>query len=105
MEQSAELVRLEEFVDKLLSKYNQLKSEYCSLQETARQREEECADLKKKVFALSAERTEVGNKVAGLLGRIEQWESEQLNIAAEGPGESSGTQGVLFGEGAPSKMS
>ena len=68
MEQGAELVRLEEFVDKLLSKYNQLKSEYASLQETVRQREAECVELKNKVFALSAERTDVGNKVAGLLG-------------------------------------
>lgn len=98
MEQSVELVRLEEFIDKLLAKYSQLKSDYASLQETVRQREEECADLKKKVFALSAERTEVGNKVAGLLGRIEQWESEQISEGAEGPPESGGTQGVLFGE-------
>ncbi len=104
MEQSAELVRLEEFVDKLLSKYNQLKSDYCSLQETVRQREEECADLKKKVFAMSAERTEVGNKVAGLLGRIEQWESEQLSAAPDSPAESSGAQGVLFGEVSPGKV-
>ena len=28
MENNAELVRLEEFVDKLLTKYNQLKSDY-----------------------------------------------------------------------------
>lgn len=104
MEQSAELARLEEFVDKLLSKYNQLKAECCSLQETVRQREDECADLKKKVFAMSAERTEVGNKVAGLLGRIEQWESEQLGAASDSPAESSGGQGVLFGDGSPGKM-
>ena len=104
MEQSAELVRLEEFVDKLLTKYNQLKSECCSLQETVRQREDECAELKKKVFAMSAERTEVGNKVAGLLGRIEQWESEQLSTTPDSPAESSGAQGVLFGDSSPGKM-
>jgi hypothetical protein len=67
MEQSAELVRLEEFVDKLLNKYNQLKAECRSLQETLRQRDAECADLKNTVFNLSAERTEVSNKVSGLL--------------------------------------
>ena len=104
MEQGAELVRLEEFVDKLLSKYNQLKSEYASLQETVRQREAECAELKNKVFALSAERTDVGNKVAGLLGRIEQWESEQLAAVPENLEESGGAQGGLFGEGSPGKM-
>ena len=103
MEQGAELVRLEEFVDKLLSKYNQLKSECVSLRETLRQREAECAELKNKTFLLSAERTEVGNKVAGLLGRIEQWENEQLAAVPENPEEGSGTQGVLFGEGSPGK--
>lgn len=104
MEQSAELVRLEEFVDKLLTKYNQLKSEYIALRETLRQREAECNDLKNTVFALSAERTEVGNKVAGLLGRIEQWENEQLTTIPEGRGEGGGAQGVLFGEGVPGKQ-
>lgn len=103
MEQGAELVRLEEFVDKLLSKYNQLKSEYASLQDTMRQREAECAELKNKVFTLSAERTEVGNKVAGLLDRIEQWESEQVVAVPEHPGEGGGAQGMLFGEGAPGR--
>jgi len=79
MEYGAELARLEEFVEKLLNKYNALKSEYYSLQEALRQRESECADLKNKIFELSTERTEVGNKVSGLLDRIEQWENDQVS--------------------------
>ena len=79
MEYGTELARLEEFVDKLLNKYNKLKAEYQALQDALHQRDTECADLQKKVLALSAERTEVGSKVSGLLDRIEQWESDQLS--------------------------
>jgi chromosome segregation ATPase len=96
MEYSAELARLEEFVDKLLNKYNQLKSECHVLQETLRQRDAECADLKNKIFDLSAERMEVGSKVTGLLGRIEQWESEQTGVNRGRSEERNESQGALF---------
>jgi chromosome segregation ATPase len=102
MEQSAELVRLEEFVDKLLNKYNQLKAECRSLQETLRQRDAECADLKNTVFNLSAERTEVSNKVSGLLDRIEQWENEQL-AGKTAVVAGNGAQESLFGDDAGDK--
>ena len=96
MEYSAELVRLEEFVDKLLTKYNQLKSDCHALQDTLRQRDAECAELKGKVFELSAERTEVSNKVNGLLGRIEQWENEQTAANSEASEVRDDSQGSLF---------
>lgn len=98
MENNAELARLEEFVDKLLAKYNQLKSDYHALQETLRERDAECAELKSNVFNLSTERTEVGNRVAGLLDRIEQWESEQTVNAGERGGGQAVVQGSLFRE-------
>lgn len=83
MENNAELVRLEEFVDKLLTKYNKLKTDYHALQETLRERDAECADLKNSVFNLSSERSEVGNRVAGLIGRIEEWEHADAAAASE----------------------
>lgn len=98
MENNAELVRLEEFVDKLLAKYNNLKSDYHALQETLRERDAECADLKNNVFHLSTERTEVGNRVSGLLDRIEQWEAEQEASPAEKSGSSGSIQGSLFND-------
>lgn len=97
MDNNAELVRLEGFVDKLLTKYNQLKSDYLALQETLRERDAECSELKNDVAGLSSERTEVGSRVAGLLDRIEQWEHEH----AAGGGERAqhgGVQGTLFGD-------
>ena len=97
MENNTELGRLEEYVEKLLKNYTQLKAEYHNLQETLRQRDAECADLKTKVFELSTERSEVGNKVAGLLDRIEQWEHEQSGAPAA-PQEGNGPQEKLFGQ-------
>lgn len=77
MEQSSELARLEQFVDKLLSKYNELKENYKRLQQTLRERDQECASLKDQVEELKSERSFVGERVAGLIDRIEQWEAEQ----------------------------
>ena len=101
MESSAELVRLEEFVDKLLMKYNKLKVDYHSLQETLQEREVECGKLKNNISNLSIERTEVGNRVAGLIGRIEQWENEHDVVTVEESGNN--IQGSLFGEDAENK--
>ena len=98
MENNAELVRLEEFVDKLLTKYNQLKSDFHTLQATLQERDAECADLKSNVFHLSTERTEVGNRVAELLDRIEQWETEQVGSPVEKSGSYGNIQGSLFSE-------
>ena len=76
MENNAELVRLEQFVESLLNKYNELKDNFHSLEATLRERDEECAGLKAEIAELQNERSEVGSRVSGLLGRIEQWEAE-----------------------------
>jgi chromosome segregation ATPase len=102
MENNAELVRLEEFVDKLLTKYNKLKTDYHALQNILQERDAECAELKNNVTNLSTERTEVGNRVAGLIGRIEQWESEHTAVTMEKSNFSS-VQGVLFSDDAENK--
>ena len=91
MENNAELVRLEQFVDSLLNKYNELKDNFHSLEATLRERDDECAALKAEINDLQSERTEVGSRVSGLLGRIEQWESEH----ADQPGDDD-RQGTLF---------
>ena len=98
MENNAELVRLEEFVDKLLAKYNQLKTDYHALQETLRERDAECAELENNIFNLGTERTEVGNRVAGLIDRIENWENEQGAETAEGNNESHDDHGSSYSE-------
>ncbi len=104
MENNAELVRLEEFVDKLLAKYNQLKTDYHALQDTLRERDAECAELKNNIFNLSTERTEVGNRVTGLIGRIEQWENEHAASTVD-KGHGNTVQGFLFSEDAENRNS
>ena len=94
MENNAELVRLEQFVDSLLNKYNDLKISFHDLEGTLRERDEECAGLKDDIAGLTSERTEVGSRVSGLLGRIEQWETEQDERAQADDEEEQ--QGSLF---------
>jgi chromosome segregation ATPase len=96
MEQNAELLRLEELVDQVLTKYNQLKSDYHALEEMLQQRDAECAELKEKILDLTDERTAVSGRVSGLLDRISQWESEQAGNAGGNMETSSGAQGSLF---------
>ena len=100
MESNAELARLEEFVNKLLVKYNELKEVYHTTRNTLREREAECADLKDQVAALSSEKSFVGEKVAGLIDRIEQWEAEDLESPEaeeqDGSEDQGGAQGSLF---------
>jgi len=103
MGNNAELVRLEEFVDKLLTKYNQLKAEYHAVQDTLRQRDAECAELKNTIFTLSTERTAVGNRVSGLLDRIEQWENDQAPGAVGKNETLDGAQGSLFNDDSENK--
>ncbi len=76
MEENSELIRLEQFVDKLLNRYNELKQGYKSLKATLTDKENECADLRQQITELDSERTVVGAKVAGLIGRIKEWEIE-----------------------------
>ena len=97
MENNAELIRLEQFVDKLLTKYNELKANFHALEATLRERDEEIVNLKATIDELSTERAEVGDRVAGLIGRIEQWETEQDD--QQGGGDQEGVQGTLFEAG------
>ena len=94
MKNNAELVRLEQFIDSLLNKYNDLKDRFHALEGTLRERDDECAALKEDIAGLTSERTEVGSRVSGLLGRIEQWEAEQGETAQADNEE--GQQGSLF---------
>ena len=89
MENNSELVRLEQFVDTVLNKYNDLKDRFHALEATLRERDDECAGLKEDIAELRDERSEVGSRVTGLLGRIEQWEADQGSEEGE-------QQGSLF---------
>ncbi len=95
MENNAELVRLEQFVDTLLNKYNDLKERFHALEATLSERDSECASLKDDIVELKNERSEVGNRVSGLLGRIEQWEEAESADSQSGADDEE-KQGGLF---------
>ena len=77
MKNNEELVRLEQFVDNLLTKYRKLQETYRTLEARMEEQEAECTRLKETISELRSERSEVGNRVTGLLERFEQWEVEQ----------------------------
>ncbi|MCI5120077.1 MAG: cell division protein ZapB [Candidatus Electrothrix sp. AUS4] len=77
--ENEEFVRLEQLVDTLIDNYNRLKDNYRVLEGKLRDSEEECELLKMELTELQEQRSEVSRRVSGLLGRIEQWESEQGN--------------------------
>ena len=94
MENNVELARLEQFIDKLLDRYNVLKKNFHELEATLAQREQEIEELKAQIRDLQAERTEVGGRVASLIGRIEEWESTQEDGSADTSREESSSGGV-----------
>ncbi len=95
MEKNEELVRLEQFVDSLLNKYNDLKTNFHALEATLAERDAECAGLKEEIAELRDERSDVGTRVSGLLGRIEQWEAEQEQTLTPADNDED-KQGSLF---------
>ncbi|CAK8716040.1 Cell division protein ZapB [Candidatus Electrothrix laxa] len=81
-----EFVRLEQLVDTLIDNYSSLKDKFHTLEGKLRDSEDERELLKMELGELQEQRSEVGRRVSGLLGRIEQWESEQSmgeNMEAE----------------------
>jgi len=98
MENNGELIRLERFVDKLLTQYNNLKEKYLALEVTLQQRDKECANLKDSIAELRSERSAVSDRVAALIERIVQWENEQEDASEPDIEDPSGMQGKLFTE-------
>lgn len=96
MENTTELVRLEQFVDKLLNQYNELKAKFRALEATLQERDSHCASLQDTIAELRGERSVVSDRVAGLIDRIEQWEAEQAEGDGPGNEESADVQGKLF---------
>lgn len=102
MENNNELARLEHFVDKLLGKYKGLQESYRQLEAKFVARDAECRQLKEQIEELRNERHQIGERVAGLLDRIEQWETEcdqEENAEHFAKEEAEGVQGELFAGG------
>ena len=85
MAEGNELERLEGFVAKLLAEYNGLRDEKERLLEDLHQREEKITMLESELAAAQSERSDVGNRVKGLIRQIEVWESSLGENESEQP--------------------
>lgn len=100
MMQDSELGRLENFVSKLLDRFNALQADKKRVDTLLLQQEETIATLQDELASLKNERGEIGSRVSGLLDRIEEWEAGVQESDDEGGLAShnaeGGVQGSLF---------
>jgi chromosome segregation ATPase len=99
MIQDSELGRLEDFVAKLLERFNALQADKKKVDDLLMQREAAIATLQEELADLKDERGEIGNRVSGLLERIEEWEagaSESDGVGATNRNSDGAVQGSLF---------
>ncbi len=99
MMQDSELGRLEDFVAKLLERFNALQADKKKVDDLLLQREAAIATLQEELADLKDERGEIGNRVSGLLERIEEWEaseSENSSAGATNRNSDGAVQGSLF---------
>ena len=96
MDKGSEFVRLEEFVDNLLEKYKLAREKCVTLEAMIEERDAEFEKLKATIEELRSERNMIGEKVAGLIDRIEQWEQELESAELAGEDDLEKLQGKLF---------
>ena len=78
MEQDRELKRLEKFVENLLTRFTELRTEKAVLLQEIRDRDEIIEELRESVSSKNSERSEVSLRVEKIVGQIEEWE-QSLN--------------------------
>ena len=74
MEHAEELGKLEQFVERMLAGYNELRSDYEGLQSRLQQMEETNKELQGLVDGLKEDRNVMYGRVNGLIEKIEEWE-------------------------------
>ena len=69
-----ELGRLEQFVERLIENYNEMKAENISLKKRLEQIEQQNVENQELVSTLQNDRTVMHERVSGMINRIEDWE-------------------------------
>jgi chromosome segregation ATPase len=77
MIETEDLGRLENVVGKLLADFNDLKAEKNKLENLLQQKNNEIDELQEAVDRVHSERTQVHQRVSGILSSIEKWEEHQ----------------------------
>ena len=89
MEQNEDLVRLEQFVEKLIESHNQLKKEKNEIMAQMQERQQEITELQEKIKNLQEDRSTIQTRVIGLIDRIDEWE-KMLDQDEEGQSKKPG---------------
>ncbi len=82
MSQDNELRRLEQFVEKLLGRFSELRAEKAKLLQELRERELQIEDLHSNLSSKDMERSEISQRVNKIVEQIEEWEMGLEEIAA-----------------------
>jgi chromosome segregation ATPase len=75
MSQDNELRRLEQFVEKLLGRFNELREEKSQLQKKLTAQEQEIGELRRSLAVGDEERSKISQRVGKMVEQIEAWES------------------------------
>jgi len=74
MGQESELGRLEQFVDKLLKRFNDLRDENAKLQQDLQERDGIIENLRGNIASQQSERGEISERLGKIVAQIEAWE-------------------------------
>ncbi len=83
MGQDSELRRLEQFVEKLLVRFSELRAEQARLLKELAEREQQIVELRANISSKEIERSEISQRVNRIVEQIEEWEMG-LDEAEEG---------------------
>lgn len=75
MSQDNELRRLEQFVEKLLGRFNELREEKSQLQQKVTAQEQVIGELRRSLAVGDEERGKISQRVGKMVEQIEAWES------------------------------
>jgi chromosome segregation ATPase len=88
MSQDNELRRLEQFVEKLLGRFNELREEKSQLQQKLTAQEQVIGELRRSLAVGDEERSKISKRVGKMVEQIEAWESgldDQSTVDVDSP--------------------
>lgn len=81
MSQDNELRRLEQYVEKLLARFSELRTEKAKLLQELRERELQIEDLRNNLSSRDMEHSEITQRVNKIVEQIEAWETGLEEVA------------------------
>jgi hypothetical protein len=107
MSQDNELRRLEQFVEKLLKRFSELREEKAKLLQELRERELQIDDLHSNLSSKEIERSEISQRVNKIVEQIEEWEMgfEDNDVIASEPEAAEDLEVVAVEDASPAKQS